>query len=187
MKIYIATNNQHKVDEAKAVFKEFDIDVEQLAVDKIEEKNKSLKEVAEFNAKLFFDKHKKPIIVDDTGVYFLAYPNFPGNHPKLVYELLGYKGMLKLLEGEDRNAQFKTVVSFYDGDTLRTEEGILDCTVDKKVNNMEMDVLPYEKILLVGGKPLCQFSRVEKNKISHRAIAFRKIAVFLNERRENIV
>ncbi len=181
MKLFLVTGNKHKLQEARAVFSEYNIEVEQIDEEKHEPKDMNLKEIAEYNAKKFYEKYKKPIIVDDTGVFFKAYDNFPGNHPKLMFQTLGYKGLLKLLEGEDREVDFVTVVGFCDG-ILKTFEGSLKCKADTKVNDKDIDVLPYERILLVNKRPLSSFSREDKNKISHRAKAFRKVAEFLNNR-----
>ena len=179
MKIYLVTKNQHKVQEISTVMKEFGIEIEQTHEEKYEDKDMTLNEVAEYNVKLFYKKYKKPIVVDDTGVFFKAYSNFPGHHPKLMFNLLGYKGLLKLLENENREAEFQTVVGYYDGSNLKTFTGILECTADDKVNDTDVDVLPYERILMVNNKPLSKFSRKDKNKISHRAIAFRKLGEWL--------
>ena len=183
MKIYLVTGNKYKVSEAKAVFSEYNIEIEQLDEEKHEPKDMDLKQVAEHNAKFFYNKHKKPVIVDDTGVFFKAYPDFPGNHPRLMFELLGYKGLLKLLENESREVQFRTVVSYCDESGLESFTGELDCIADTKVNDLDIDVLPYERILLVNNKPISQFTREEKNAISHRAKSFRNVAEFLNKRR----
>lgn len=161
---------------------EFNIELVQVKEEKIEPKELSIEEVAELNAKHFYEKIKKPVIVDDTGIFFKAYPDFPGNHPKLMFNLLGYKGLLKLLEGEDRSAFFKTIAAYYDGITLKTFQGILKGTISEEVSGQEIDVMPYERIFLVNGKKLCDFSREEKNKISHRAIAFKDLAKWLKNK-----
>jgi XTP/dITP diphosphohydrolase len=181
MKIYLVTKNKHKVEEVSAVLKEFNIEVEQIADEKVETKEMNLREVAEYNARTFYERYKKPIAIDDTGVFFKAYPDFPGNHPKLMFELLGYKGLLKLLENENNEAEFRTVVGYCDKNGVKIFEGTLKCTADTKVNDIDVDVLPYERILLVNGKPLSKFSREEKNRISHRANAFRKLGNYLTK------
>ncbi len=180
MKIYLITKNKHKVEEAQSVLKEYNIEVEQIPDEKLESKEMTLREVAEYNAKLFYEKYKKPVAIDDTGVFFKAYSNFPGSHTKLMYDLLGYKGLLKLLENETREAEFMTVVGYCDEKGVKIFEGSLNCIADTRVHDLDKDVLPYERLLLVEDRPLSRFSREEKNKISHRAIAFRKLGKFLN-------
>ena len=184
MKLYIVTTNKHKVQEAKDVFSEFNIEIEQINEEKYEPKEFDLRQTAEHNAKLFYKKYKKPVIVDDTGVFFKAYNEFPGNHPKLIFNMLGYKGLLKLLENESNEVQFKTVVGYCDKDGVKTFEGTLDCIVDNKVHDEDKDVLPYERILLVNEKPISSMSRFDKNKISHRAKAFRKVIRMLSNKQK---
>jgi len=184
MKIYLVTKNKHKVEEINTVMKEYNIDVEQIAEEKVENDDMSLIDVAEYNAKLFYDKYKKPVVVDDTGVFFKAYSNFPGNQPKRIFEKIGYPGLLQKLEGKNREVYFKTVVGYYDGSNLKVFEGILECMADDKVHDIDIDVLPYERIILVNNKPLSRFSREEKNKFSHRAKAFRKLGEWLQNRRQ---
>jgi len=69
MKIYFATKNKHKLEEARAVLKEFDIEVEQLAIDKNEEGD-NIQIIASTESKRLSYQENKPIIVDDTGVFF---------------------------------------------------------------------------------------------------------------------
>jgi XTP/dITP diphosphohydrolase len=172
MKIYFVTTNKHKVEEVKAIIGKLNIEVVQLPEEKYEHKEMELKEVTEFNAKRFYEKHKKPIVVEDTGVFFDAYPGFPGSHPKLMFALLGYKGLLRLVAGESRKAHFKSVATYYDGKNMKTFEGTLDGVISDTIHDEHADVLPYERIFLVDGKPLSSFSREEKNRISHRSKAF---------------
>ncbi|MBN2367400.1 non-canonical purine NTP pyrophosphatase [Candidatus Woesearchaeota archaeon] len=183
MKIFLVTKNPHKVREVSAVLDEFGIEVGHLPEEKYEPKEMDLRQVAEYNAKKFYEKFKKPVAVDDTGVFFRAYPEFPGNHPKLMFELIGYKGLLKLLEGEDREAEFRSVVGYCDEKGVKVFEGALKCVADTKAHDLDKDVLPYERILLVDGRSISQFSREEKNNISHRAAAFRKLGKWLTNHR----
>ena len=183
MKIHLITKNKHKVDEVTAVMKEFDVEVIHEAREKLETKDSNLKEVVEYNARKFYDELKKPVAVDDTGIFFKAYPNFPGSHPKLMFELLGYRGILKLLENENRETEFVTMVGYCDEKGFRLFEGRLKCIADTKVNNLDVDVLPYERIFLVDGIPLSQFKRKEKNELSHRAIAFRKLGDYIKNKK----
>ncbi|MBT4857793.1 hypothetical protein HON49_01355 [archaeon] len=185
MKLYIITGNKHKVAEAKSVFSKFNIVIEQINDEKQEPKDNTIQEISELNAKFFFEKYNKPVIVDDTGVFFNAYKEFPGNHPKLMFNLLGYKGLLKLVENEDRSAQFRTAVTYYDGETFFSAIGELDCMIDTKIHDLDVDVLPYERIFLVDGRPLSKFSREDKNKISHRAKAVMEIAKKIQQEQQH--
>ncbi len=180
MELYFATKNRYKFEEVKSILDKYNIVCRHTRLDKLEPKDMELSEVALMNAKEFYKKLKKPVAVEDTGIFFRAYPNFPGSHPKLMFNLLGYKGLLKLLEGEDRRAEFKSVIGFCDGD-VRLFEGKLEGEISTKVHDREVDVMPYERIFLHNGKPLSMLTRKEKNSISHRSRAFTKLALWLKK------
>ncbi|MBD3204270.1 non-canonical purine NTP pyrophosphatase [Candidatus Woesearchaeota archaeon] len=177
MKINFVTGNNHKFQEVKKIMQSFNLN--QIKGKKIEPKDKSVEEIASLNAESFFKNLKKPVIVDDTGIFFNAYQNFPGNHPKLMYKMLGFKGLLKLLKDEKRDAYFKTVAAYADKEGVRLFEGKLRGKIARQVFGKEKDVMPYEKIFKHKGKYLCELSREKKNKISHRAIAFGKLRDWL--------
>src|SRR3989338_7512826 len=152
MKLYFATQNQHKLDEARAVLSEFDIEVEQLGDKGAEDKNATVQEVARRAARELAQKHDKPVIVDDTGVFFTAYQNFPGAHPKLMFDCLGYEGLLTLLAGKARDAYFLTAIAFcLPGEDPILFEGRLDVRISMVPFNTDRDVLPYERIFVPEG------------------------------------
>jgi len=181
MKLYFATGNTHKLEEARAVLSDYAITVEQLDDKGHEAKEATIQDVARTAAQRLAEKHKKPVIVDDTGVFFEAYKNFPGAHPRLMFELLGYKGLMKLL-GERREAYFLCCVACcMPGKKPVLFEGRLDGRIAKKPADLRKDVMPYERIFVPKGmkKTISALTRVEKNKISHRAAAFRKLGEYL--------
>ena len=181
-KIYFATSNDHKVAEVQAIVKEFGIIVEKLNLDKEEDKEKSIENVAVINAEKFSRKYKLPVVVEDTGFFFNEYDNFPGSNPKMVFSQIGYKGLLKLLENEhNRAAEFRSAVAFSNGNETKLFTGRLSGFITTKPEGENLDVMPYERIFVVDGqeKPICFLSREEKNKISHRSQAFKELAKWL--------
>ena len=182
MKLTFATGNKHKLEEARSVLSEYNIIVEKLDDKGSEDKESTIQQVAMKAAKELAEKHHKPIMVDDTGIFFAAYKNFPGAHPRLMFETLGYKGLLKLLENESRKAYFLCCVALcFPGKNPILFEGRLDGTIAKKPFDLKKDVMPYERIFTPEGKTktISAFSREEKNAMSHRAIAFRKLGEYL--------
>ncbi len=71
MKLYFATQNKHKVEEATSVLGKHHIQVEHLNIRYLEDKELSMEETAKLAAKQIADKYKKPVIVDDTGIFLL--------------------------------------------------------------------------------------------------------------------
>ena len=186
MKLYFATGNQHKLDEARAVLSEFGVAVEALDDKGVEDKNATVQEVALKAARELAYKHNKPVIVDDTGVFFEAYKNFPGAHPKLMFDCLGYEGLLTLLAGKKREAYFLTAVAL----CLPNEEpvlfeGRLDGRIAMVPFNMYADEQQYDRIFVPRDMTvtLSGMTREKKNTFSHRAIAMRKLGDYIVKNR----
>lgn len=182
--IYFATQNKHKLQEAQAVLEEYGIAVQPLDIEKDEEDSPDIETVARREAGRIAHLTKKPVIVDDTGVFFEAIPNFPGPKAKRVFEQIGYAGLFKKLEHKSRAAKFVCCVAY-----CRPEQepvsflGELEGEITTEVYDQEKDVLPYERIFrLSDGRIVSSLSREEKNRISHRAAAFRKLGVYLSQK-----
>ncbi len=183
MKLFFVTGNKHKVQEINLMLgKKVKLIQKKMKIK--EPKLDSIESIAKAKALQAFKKLKKPLIAEDTGVYFTALENFPGTEPKRVFEKIGFKGLLKKLEGKKRNAFFKTVICLVNekGKT-RIFTGILKGKISEKVFLEGKYVLPYEKIFVPQGKKkvLAFFSRKNKNKFSHRAKAAKKLKKFLEK------
>ncbi len=184
MEIYLATSNKHKFEEVSKVFAEQGLELKQLTSEsKIENKDETLEQTAEDNAKRIADKTGKVVVVDDTGVFFKAYNDFPGVNPAWVFKRLGYEGLLKLLEGKEREAYFKTVIAYCEpGKEPKVFAEKFFGEITKEVYDKDLDRLPYERIFkMKDGRIMSSISREEKNQISHRAKAFRRLLEWLKE------
>ncbi len=185
-KIYFITGNSHKVEEISKILSKEGVDVELAAKDlKIPEREfDSIEEVAIEKAKSAFAVLKKPLICEDTGVFFDSYRNFPGIYAKRMYISLGFDGLLKLLHGKKRTGHFNVAICFIWGkNKFKVFSGELKGKFASKVFEKNADRLPYEKIFIPRGKKkvLAKISLAEKNEFSHRAVAARKLAKWLNE------
>ena len=89
MKLFFVTENDYKFREAQLALQEFGIELVQARFSKTEDKDASLEEVAGSAAAYFAAKLQKPVVVDDTGIFFSAYKNFPGQHPKWLFRAIG--------------------------------------------------------------------------------------------------
>lgn len=182
MKLYFATKNKHKVEEAQAVLGEQGIQIEQLDVHYLEDKELTIHETAQRAAKELADAQNKPIIVDDTGIFFSAYQNFPGANAKLMFNSLGYEGLLTLLAGKKREAYFICCIGFCEpGKESVVFEGRLDGYITQVAFHLNEDVMPYERIFIPKKetRTLSAMTREEKNRTSHRAHALKKLAEYL--------
>ena len=180
MNIVIATGNKDKFREIAKTLNEFGIRSSQVETD-VEEKGSSLEDIVVDKAKKAFSKVKQPLIVDDTGVYFEAYEDFPGAFAKRTVEKIGLAGLLKKIEGMDRRAFFKTLICYIDENGYEIFEGKLEGNIDKKIHGIGRKDFPYDRIFLPFGYniPMCALNLDEITRISHRAQATRKFASWI--------
>lgn len=183
-KIYFITTNNHKFMEVKDALKEYPIELEHINLEYEENHDSSMEEIAKKASKKLADELKKSVILEDTGLFFEAYPNFPGALPKFVFNTLGYKGIFKLLEGESRKAYFKTVAGYCEpGKEPVLFEGEMHGQITKEVHNINKDAMPYDRIFIPEGKTktISDMSLSEKTAFSQRAKAFRKFGEFIKK------
>jgi non-canonical purine NTP pyrophosphatase (RdgB/HAM1 family) len=186
MELIFVTGNKHKVKEIQLALGK-KIKLKQKRIE-IKEKGKTIEEIAKRKATEAYKKIKKPLIAEDTGIYFTALKDFPGTQPKRKFKELGFEGLLKKLKGKKRNAFFKTAICFFDGKKKKIFTGKLKGKITKKVFLKKKNVLPYEKIFVPQGKKrvLAFFSRKRKNEFSHRGKAAKKLRKFLEEDSEKV-
>ncbi len=184
MKLYFVTTNEHKVEEVSHVLEPYGIAVEQVHQELAEPDVGSQEKVALYKAEQAYARLKKPVIVEDTGVYFKAYHDFPGIFAKRIYLGIGFKGLLKLLKGEDRRAMFKVVIVLQWGKRKHQRKlfvGTLRGRMGSKLKKPHSKRLAYEKLFIPAGysKAIVEMPLSEKNKFSHRAVATHKLARWL--------
>ena len=182
--VHFVTTNKHKFNEVKDILSKFNINVKQLELEKIEPKDYTVEQVAKTAAETIANQVKMPIVLEDTGIFFEAYTNFPGPLPKFVFDNIGYKGILKLLDNESRNAYFKTITAYAEpGKQAVLFKGIMKGKLTEKVYNQDKDVMPYERIFIPESfnTTLSDMNREQKNNLSHRSKAFKKFGEWFIE------
>ncbi|PIN86033.1 non-canonical purine NTP pyrophosphatase [Candidatus Woesearchaeota archaeon CG10_big_fil_rev_8_21_14_0_10_44_13] len=190
-KLFFATSNRHKFEEVSRVFSKWGIELEQADIKFKEDKTKTIQGIAAECAKSAAEKLKKPVIVDDTGIFFVAMENWPGNSPNDVFQQIGYDGLLKALEGKTREAYFETAAAYCEpGQEPVVFTDRLEGTITHEVFGVNKDTMPYNRIFIAKGfkEPNVFLAPEVKEKISHRTKAFMKLAeyVSLQDKGENI-
>ena len=181
-KISFITTNKHKVQEMQTILHDYDIELVQKEMEYPEDKEADMESVAKKAAKDLAEELQEPVIVEDTGIYFKAYNNFPGPLPKFVIKGIGFDGVFRLLKGKERGAYFKTVIGYCEpSNTPITFDGEVHGQITEKVVMPEVDVMPYDHIILPEGqtKTIVEMTLEEKNKISQRGEATRKLGEYL--------
>lgn len=174
--VTLVTSNESKVKEAKGILRGWN--VLHMDVDVQEIKTSSMEETIVSKAKTAYAMIKKPVLVEDTGLFLDAYPGFPGTYTKFCIRLLGMHGILKLLEGKTRTAKFETWLAWYDGRTLRVFQGVSRGKIAEKAGKAAEKKLPYDSVFVPEGetRTYSEMSKEEKAKTSHRAAAFANFA-----------
>jgi len=178
--IFFATGNLHKFNEARKILAEYDISVAMLKIKTLEIQSDDIEEIAKASVLNATREVNLPTIVEDAGLFIEALNGFPGPYSSYTYRTIGVHGILKLLKGvENREAQFRSVVAFYDpsNESLKCFQGIVEGVIARKpkgYSGFGFDPIfePKEYI----GKTFGEMSIEEKNRFSHRAKALRKFA-----------
>jgi len=188
MKLCFATNNKHKLDEVRQLLgNTFEV----LSLDDIgcneelPEEHDTLEANSLQKAKFVFDKYGVSCFADDTGLEVEALHGAPG-----VYSAR-YAGeqrnsednidlLLKSLEGKtNRKAQFRTVVTLILNGDVHQFEGIVKGEI---LNSRKgQGGFGYDPIFLPAGtsQSMAELNPDEKNAISHRGAAIKKLIAFL--------
>lgn len=193
MKIVFATNNQHKLSEVRQILGEsFDVvglkDIG--CMEDIPETAETLEGNALQKARYVKEHYGYDCFADDTGLEVVALGGAPGVHTARYAELFG-KGdthdsdanmnlLLKNLENiTDRRARFRTVIAFIYKGQEHLFEGIVEGNILKERHGHEG--FGYDPIFQPEGYDRCfaLMSAEEKNAISHRGRATKKLVEFL--------
>lgn len=109
--LQFATTNQGKIREARDVLLSFGIEIEPLLINFAEPTEGSISEVALHKLTQVMKEGYQNVMVEDSGIFFAAYSQFPGILSKRVFQGIGYQGIEKLLAGETREAWFEGAVA----------------------------------------------------------------------------
>ncbi len=128
----------------------------------------SLEEIAMEAATAAYKTAKKPVFVEDTGLFITALNEFPGTYSAWALGKLGCNGILKLMHGlEDRTAHFGTCIAYTDGKIIKTFSGKCDGSIAKEKRGNSG--FGYDSIFVPDGyKSTFAESISLKNKLSHR-------------------
>ena len=105
-KLFIVTGNKSKLLEFRAILEPLGFAVENRKLELVEPKTLDQREVAVVIAKQAFTLLKKPVITDDTGIFFENYNNFPGTYTKFLFSAIGIDGIRRLMRVNNKKVYF---------------------------------------------------------------------------------
>ena len=112
MKINFVTSNPGKVREFRQVL-EPEIKVNHIKLSYPELRSDNPEEIAKNSAEILANKLKKPVVVEDSGLFINALNDFPGTCSAYIHKRIDLQGILKLMEGiKDRTCFYKSAVAY---------------------------------------------------------------------------
>ena len=190
IKIVFATNNKNKI---KEVQKLLPTNIELIGLkdigceDDIPETQHTIKGNSIQKVNYINSKYNLDCFADDTGLEISALNGDPGvlSARYAGLERNSKKNIEKVLKNlnniKNRNARFKTVIALsYKGEIL-TFEGVCEGVISNEIQGD--GGFGYDPIFKPKGinKTFAELSFDEKNKISHRAIAIKKLIDYFNK------
>lgn len=189
--VVVASNNKHKIEEIKTILKEFEIEVLSLKevgiTIEVEENGSTFVENAHIKAKEIYNLLKDKnywVLSDDSGlavdalngapgVYSARFCGEHGNDKKNNEKLLN---LLENVPEENRSAKFIcAMVLIMDEDKVVKVQGEVEGYIIREElgeNGFGYDPLFFTKVY---NKTFAQLSEEEKNSISHRGNALKRL------------
>jgi XTP/dITP diphosphohydrolase len=187
IELVFATNNNNKLQEVRAIL-DGKVNIQSLAdincKEDIPETGVTFHENASQKSHYIIERYHKNCFADDSGLEVAILNNEPG-----VYSAR-YSGsrdmeknidflLKKMLGKSDRNAAFVTVISL----VLDGKEYFFEGSVKGKIieNRRGSEGFGYDPIFIPEGydRTFAEMTAEDKNAISHRAIAVKKLSDFL--------
>jgi XTP/dITP diphosphohydrolase len=175
--IQFATKNKGKYTEAARVALTYGIELAQVSLEKYEIQADDLRKIAIVAAEQALREVKSSaVLAEDAGFFIEALNGFPGPYSSYVYRTLGLDGILKLLEKVDnRRAFFASAVAYCgEGHTLCFEGAVAG---NVSLNPRGQKGFGFDPIFSPDkgdGRTFAEMDTDEKNRYSHRALAFSK-------------
>lgn len=169
MELTFVTSNRAKWLEAREILGAWGIELRLASHSMWEPDHGSVDEIANEKLKQVMELEEN-VMVDDAGIFFEAYPNFPGVLSKRAFHLLGYKGIQKLLVNESRKAWFEGAIAV----SFRGQQNIFIGKTEGTIGDFDPELLtkyldhpyPYDPIFIPEGKDTVLEELVHEQKLA---------------------
>ena len=122
-------------------------------------------------------------MLDDSGLFLSALEGFPGVYSAYIYRTIGNRGILNLMNKKgDKRAEFRTAAALVDAnEKIHIFEGVCKGSVIDEERGK--NGFGYDPIFMPVGHEITfgEMSTEEKNKISHRGLAFQELFEHIKE------
>lgn len=180
--IFFVSNNIHKYSEIKSILHDrtTDLDVNFYKQNIIEIQDDQIEKIAIEKAKSAYNTVKRPIIIEDDGLFINSLNGFPGQYSSYVFKSIGNRGILRLLEGSrDRSAFFKSIFVYRNGIIAKVFSGQINGKISSTITDggwgYDPIFIPFNNHDNHHNKTFAELSKTnKKNELSHRSIALDK-------------
>ena len=169
MRLAVVTSNAHKAAEIAEYFSGT-LAVDHVPLECPEFRDSDVRRIARAKAEYAWRELSRPLIVDDTAFCIRALNGFPGPYAAYVFDTIGNRGILRLMEGvSDRAVSFETAIACAWPGGIEVFSGVLEGTLTSAPQGGEG--FGYDPIVSYGDLTLAELPLAEKSRISHRARA----------------
>ena len=185
--VYFATKNKGKYAEAAKIASEYGVQLAHLSLEKHELQDDDLSKIVSFAVEEAVRESKRDCVVaEDAGFFVESLQGFPGPYSSYVYDKLGVEGILKLMKDvTQRSAYFCSALAYSQKGRFSCFEGKVRGTVSLSPRGAQG--FGFDPIFIPvdgDGRTFAEMDIAEKNRFSHRAIAFRNFFEWLKSQQQ---
>lgn len=180
MEVAFVTSNRGKFSEAEKILNKYGINIVYANISLEEKRGESVEEVATDCAIRAFSSLGKPLFVEDSGLFASALNGFPGTYSAWALSKIGNEGIIRLLEGKSRDAEFRCCAAY-------TEDGVHATAFTGSVRGRISGEprgsggFGYDPIFVPEGEEKTFAENPSlKERLSHRAMALQKLGESLS-------
>ena len=169
------SSNKNKFQEAARILSNLGIQINFFKTTLEEIQSNDLNDIAEQNAINAYDLVQKPVIIEDDGLFIDSLNGFPGPYSSYVYDTIGNKGIMNLLENSEiRDAKFVSIIAYCDNDY---GVKLFESSIPGKISSViEKGGWGYDPIFIPDGESKTYANVSDKDKLSHRAASLKKFS-----------
>ena len=183
--LFFASSNEHKFQEAERILANLGMQINLFKTTLEEIQSNNLNDIAEKKAINAYDLIQKPVIIEDDGLFINTLNGFPGPYSSYVYDTIGNKGIMNLLENSEvRDAKFVSIIAYCDSDC---DVKLFESSIPGKISSIiEKGGWGYDPIFIPDGESKTYANVSDKDKFSHRSAALTKFSNwFLDKQKDN--